>query len=86
MDRETKHAKSIIVDDLKKFILIPILRENIAAEAVVTRTKPVSTRSWLTTSRATMSPGTVRANTFAVRPPKCTLTPSKAYTASSSAA
>jgi len=35
VDRETKQAKSIIVDDLKKFTLVPILRENIAKEAVV---------------------------------------------------
>ncbi len=35
VDRETKRAKSIIVDDLKKSTLIPILRENIAAEAVI---------------------------------------------------
>ena len=35
VDRDTKRAKSIIVDDLKKSTLIPILRENIAAEAIV---------------------------------------------------
>lgn len=35
VDRETKQAKSIVVDDLKKSTLIPILRENIAAEAIV---------------------------------------------------
>jgi transposase-like protein len=35
VDRDTKQAKSIIVDDLKKSTLIPILRENIAAEAHV---------------------------------------------------
>ncbi len=35
VDRDTKQAKSIIVDDLKKSTLIPILRENIAAEATV---------------------------------------------------
>jgi len=35
VDRDTKQAKSIIVDDLKKSTLIPILRENIAKEAVV---------------------------------------------------
>ncbi|MFD3192006.1 IS1595 family transposase [Sedimentitalea sp. HM32M-2] len=35
VDRETKRAKSIVVDDLKKSTLIPILRENIAKEAVI---------------------------------------------------
>lgn len=35
VDRETKQAKSIIVDDLKQSTLVPILRENIAKEAVV---------------------------------------------------
>ena len=35
VDRNTKRAKSIVVDDLKKSTLIPILRENIAAEAVI---------------------------------------------------
>ena len=35
VDRETKKAKSIIVDDLKQSTLVPILRENIAKEAVV---------------------------------------------------
>lgn len=35
VDRETKRAKSIVVDDLKKSTLIPILRENIAQEAFI---------------------------------------------------
>lgn len=35
VDRETKQAKSIVVDDLKASTLIPILRENIAKEAVI---------------------------------------------------
>ena len=35
VDRNTGRAKSIIVDDLKKSTLYPILRENIAAEATV---------------------------------------------------
>ena len=35
VDRETKQAKSIIVDDLKASTLVPILQENIAKEAVV---------------------------------------------------
>lgn len=35
VDRETGRSKSIVVDDLKKSTLVPILRENIAAEAVV---------------------------------------------------
>jgi transposase-like protein len=35
VDCETKRAKSIIVDDLKASTLVPILRENIAKEAVV---------------------------------------------------
>lgn len=35
VDRETRQAKSIIVDDLKQSTLVPILRENIAKEAVV---------------------------------------------------
>lgn len=35
VDRDTNKAKSIIVDDLKKSTLIPILRENIAIEAIV---------------------------------------------------
>lgn len=35
VDRNTGRAKSIIVDDLKASTLVPILRENIAKEAVV---------------------------------------------------
>ncbi|MEL7405303.1 MAG: IS1595 family transposase [Pseudomonadota bacterium] len=35
VDRDTKRAKSIVVDDLKKSTLIPILRENIAQEAFI---------------------------------------------------
>ena len=35
VDRTTKRAKSIVVDDLKKSTLIPILKENIAREAYV---------------------------------------------------
>lgn len=35
VDRSTGRAKSIIVDDLKAATLVPILRENIAKEAVV---------------------------------------------------
>lgn len=35
VDRNTKRAKSIVVDDLKKSTLIPILIENIAREAYV---------------------------------------------------
>ena len=35
VDRDTKRAKSIVVDDLKKSTLIPILQENIAREAYV---------------------------------------------------
>lgn len=35
VDRNTKRAKSIVVDDLKKSTLIPILQENIAYEAYV---------------------------------------------------
>lgn len=35
VDRRTKRAKSIVVDDLKASSLIPIPRENIAKEAVV---------------------------------------------------
>ncbi len=35
VDRDTKRAKSIVVDDLKKSTLIPILQENIAREAFV---------------------------------------------------
>lgn len=35
VDRGTKRAKSIVIDDLKKSTLIPILRENIAREAYV---------------------------------------------------
>ncbi|WP_430450185.1 IS1595 family transposase [Rhodophyticola sp.] len=35
VDRDTKRAKSIVVDDLKKSTLIPILQENIAKEAFV---------------------------------------------------
>jgi len=34
VDRETKRAKSIVVDDIKKDTLVPIRRENIAKEAV----------------------------------------------------
>ena len=33
VDRDTKRARSIVVDDLKKSTLIPILRENISREA-----------------------------------------------------
>ena len=35
VDRDTKQAKSIVVDDIKKATLVPILRENIAKEATV---------------------------------------------------
>ena len=35
VDRETRRAKSIVVDDLKKSTLIPILQQNIAREAYV---------------------------------------------------
>ncbi len=35
VDRDTGRAKSIVVDDLTKGTLIPILRENIAAEATI---------------------------------------------------
>lgn len=35
VDRDTKRAKSVVVDDLKKSTLVPILRENIAKEAFV---------------------------------------------------
>ncbi|MCK0167054.1 IS1595 family transposase [Jannaschia sp. S6380] len=35
VDRETKQARSIVVDDIKKSTLVPILRENISREAFV---------------------------------------------------
>ena len=35
VDRDTKRAKSIVVDDLKKSTLLPILRENISREAFI---------------------------------------------------
>jgi transposase-like protein len=35
VDRETKRARSIVVDDLKKSTLLPILRDNIAKEAFI---------------------------------------------------
>ncbi len=35
VDRDTKQAKSIVVGDIKKDTLVPILRENIAKEAVI---------------------------------------------------
>jgi transposase-like protein len=35
VDRDTGRAKSIVVDDLKIKTLLPILKENIAAEATV---------------------------------------------------
>ncbi len=35
VDRDTKRARSIVVDDLKKSTLIPILRANIAKEALI---------------------------------------------------
>ena len=35
VDRETKQAKSIVIDDLRKDTIGPILRENIAREAVL---------------------------------------------------
>ncbi|RBI67300.1 IS1595 family transposase [Roseovarius sp. TE539] len=35
VDRDTKRAKSVVVDDLKKSTLVPILRKNIAKEAFV---------------------------------------------------
>lgn len=35
VDRETKRAKSIIVDDLKASTLVPILQENIDREATI---------------------------------------------------
>lgn len=35
VDRNTGHAKNVIVDNLKRDTLLPILRENIAKEAVI---------------------------------------------------
>ena len=35
VDLETKRPKSVVVDDLKKSTLIPILRENISREALI---------------------------------------------------
>ena len=35
VDRDTKQAKSIFVDDIKKDTLVPLLRKNIAKEALV---------------------------------------------------
>ncbi len=35
IDRDTKQAKSIVVDDIEKDTLVPILRENIAKEVVL---------------------------------------------------
>lgn len=35
VDRDTKRAKSIVVDDLTKATLMPILRENISREAFI---------------------------------------------------
>ncbi len=35
VDRDAKQAKSIVVDDIKKDTLVPILRENIAREATI---------------------------------------------------
>ncbi|MDE0527712.1 MAG: IS1595 family transposase [Truepera sp.] len=35
IDRESKQARSMVVDDLKQETLLPILRENIASEAAV---------------------------------------------------
>ena len=35
VDRETKRARSIVVDDLEKSTLLPILRENVAREAFI---------------------------------------------------
>lgn len=35
VDRDTKQAKSIVVEDIKKDTLVPLLRENIAKEAVI---------------------------------------------------
>ena len=35
VDRETKRARSIVVDDLKKSTLVPLLQQNIAREAYV---------------------------------------------------
>ena len=35
VDRESKQARSIVVDDLKQSTLLPILRENIASEAAI---------------------------------------------------
>ncbi len=35
VDRDTKHAKSIVVDDLKAATLVPILQENIDREATI---------------------------------------------------
>ncbi|TRD22562.1 IS1595 family transposase [Palleronia caenipelagi] len=35
VDRDTKRAKSIVVDNIKKDTLVPILRENIAKEATI---------------------------------------------------
>lgn len=45
VDRTTGTAKSIIVDDLKKSTLVPILRENIAAEAHVMTDEAIQYRT-----------------------------------------
>ena len=35
VDRDTRQAKCVVIDDLRKDIMGPILRENIACEAVL---------------------------------------------------
>lgn len=84
VDRDTKRAKSIVVDDLKKSTLIPILRENISREAfVLTDEASIRASARAACSTRTIGSTTVLASMVAVR---STQTRSKASTASSSAA
>ena len=46
VDRSTGRAKSMVVDDLKAKTLVPILKENIAAEATVYTDEAGQYQSW----------------------------------------
>ncbi|WP_170573741.1 IS1595 family transposase [Ruegeria atlantica] len=72
VDRSTGRAKSMVVDDLKKSTLVPILRENIAQEASVMTdeaiqyrdlSKDFASHSWTNHSAGEYGRGPVHTNT-----------------------
>ena len=86
VDRNTKQAKSIVVDDIKKDTLVPILRDNIAKEAVIYTDEAKSTHTLAVNLQIMTSLPTARVNTSAVKSRRFTPIPWKASTASLSVA